>query len=165
MPYFTVAPKQSPRDAKRPACLLEGSIFSDLPRDQISTLFFSLFPPRFILLLLLFFSLSAFEEPHDIDIPMQTDCPPGARDVNAGSWMLFIFERMARQVARNGQHWAWREKLARLTARMRSYEGIVFLFFLPPSRPRILSLGFPIVVILAINLKGLLWHFYGILKL
>lgn len=52
MPYFTVAPKQSPRDAKRPAGLPKDR-FSDLPRDQISTLFFSLFPPRLILLPLL----------------------------------------------------------------------------------------------------------------
>lgn len=40
MPYFTVALKQSPRDAKRPTGW-RGSIFR-LTRDQISTLFFAL---------------------------------------------------------------------------------------------------------------------------
>lgn len=40
MPYFTVALKQSPRDAERPTGW-RGSIFR-LTRDQISTLFFPL---------------------------------------------------------------------------------------------------------------------------
>lgn len=45
---------------------------------HVWSLFFLFFFP-------LLFLLSAFEEPHRT--PMQTDWPPGARDINAASWM------------------------------------------------------------------------------
>lgn len=108
MPYFTVAPKQSPGDAKRPAGLLTGSIFRLTTRPDIHLILFAVsatfdpssssssFPSFFFSLL-----LRNRIEPLCkrigllvlVTLMRQVECP----------W-LFILERMARQVARNGQH-------------------------------------------------------------
>lgn len=108
MPYFTVAPKQSPRDAKR--------------LDRYPPYSFRCFHvSSFLFLFFFFFFPSAFEEPRDIERAYANGSAAGVRDVNArklnACGSLSWREWHARWPGIEG------EKLARLTG-----ASIVFFF-------------------------------------